>query len=68
MQRNTETGKRFIDARTAAKLLGKTAGTLANERHFSRGLPYIKARGRILYDTKDITTYLENSKIYPQNR
>ncbi len=62
-----QTGKRFVNAETAGKLLGKTAGTLANDRFFDRGLPYIKARGRILYDLKDLQKYLDDCKVYPQN-
>jgi hypothetical protein len=50
----------------AAKMLGKSAGTLANDRLYGRGLPYIKAGGRILYDTNDIVQYLEKHKIDPE--
>jgi len=65
--RKMETGKRFVNAETAAKLLGKTAGTLANDRFFNRGVPYIKSRGRVLYDLRDLQKHLEECKIYPQN-
>lgn len=61
-------GKRYVNAETAAKVLGKTAGTLANDRFFDRGLPYIKTRGRILYDVRDLRQHLEDCKIYPSNR
>jgi len=63
-----EIEKIYVNTQAAAKLVGKTAGTLANARYLSQGLPYIKARGRVLYDVRDLQRYLEDCKIYPENR
>jgi hypothetical protein len=63
-----QTGKRFIDTKIAAKLLGKAPATLANERHRHCGLPYLKIRGRVLYDLHDVKAYLDNCKVFPQSR
>lgn len=49
-----------------SKFVHKSVGTLANDRLYRRGLPYIKLRGRILYDMADILKYLEDHKIRPE--
>ena len=54
---------RYATPEVTGKIVKKTRGTLANDRYLRRGLPYIKDRGRILYDVKDIEAYMESHKI-----
>ena len=60
--------KRFVTVETAAKIVGKTPGTLNNDRFLHKGLPYIKNGGLIRYELSDLIAYMQDHKIYPEGR
>jgi hypothetical protein len=41
-----------------AELLRTTTNSLSQDRYLDRGLPFIRAGRRILYDRKDVLQYL----------
>lgn len=63
--RSEKDQQRYLTPESTAKLVHRSAGTLANDRWSGRGLPYIKVGGRILYDLKDIEKFMERHKIRP---
>lgn len=67
MNVNTNTNERYVTTPVAAKMIKKATGTLCNDRTMSRGLPYVKISGRILYDVDDIHRYLADRKITPED-
>jgi len=57
----------YLDPKATARMVKRSEGTLANDRLYQRGLPYIKDRGKILYSIEDIREYLNARKIKPQD-
>ena len=54
-----EIEKRYVTTKTAAKIMCTTTNTLAMDRFQKQGLPYIKTRGKVLYDILEIQKYIK---------
>jgi len=46
-------------------MTGIPVATLQNQRHYRKGLPYIKFGKSVRYDKADIVAYMESRKITP---
>ena len=55
--------KIYVKSKKVAEITGRACGTLANDRYYGRGLPYIKIRGSVFYDLQDVYDYMESKKI-----
>ena len=62
----TENISEYLNTEEAARIVGKSPGTLANDRAARRGLPYIKLGKKVLYCIEDIRRYMENHTIFPE--
>ena len=51
-----------------AEFLHTTEGSLAQDRHAGRGVPYIKHGRRVLYRWDDVAAYLESNRVDPGAR
>ena len=40
--------------------------SIRQDRHFHRGLPYIKFKSKVLYDQDDVIAHLERQKVTPE--
>lgn len=58
------TENEYINREEAAKMLGKTPGTLAVWASTgSQNLPYYKVGGKVLYKKSDIVAFIESGRI-----
>jgi hypothetical protein len=62
---NRKETKRYVDTVETSRITGRAAGTLANDRTYRRGIPYVKVGKRVLYDLDDVYEFMERHKIRP---
>jgi hypothetical protein len=55
--------KRYLSEKETAEYTGLAVQTLRNDRFNRRGLPYSKKGRRVLYDLKDLDSYMQKHKI-----
>lgn len=53
--------ERYVTAEEAAKFLGVSPRSLANDRWRNIGCPYHKFQSRVYYDVNDLKKYLKSS-------
>jgi hypothetical protein len=46
-----------------AEYIGATRGSLAQDRHRRRGIPYVRIGGRIRYLRSDVLAYLDENRV-----
>jgi excisionase family DNA binding protein len=56
---------KLLTAQQVADYLGVSVGTLAMERHYGRGLPFVRIGRRIRYRAKDIADYIDDNTVTP---
>ena len=44
----------YLKDHEVSRFTRRALGTLRNDRHFQRGIPYVKYRGSVFYDLKEI--------------
>lgn len=54
---------RYLNDKEVSKITGKAIATLRNERSLRKGIPYIKAGGKILYSLQDIVKYMNDHRV-----
>lgn len=55
--------KRYITEVEVSKITSRALQTLRNDRHCSRGFPYIKVGRSVRYSIDDVIAYMESRKI-----
>jgi hypothetical protein len=55
--------KRYITEVEVSKITSRALQTLRNDRHHSRGFPYIKVGRSVRYSIDDVIAYMESRKI-----
>ena len=55
----------YMTPRETGRVVRKTEASLAQDRYLGRGLPYIKAGGRVLYARADVAAYLAAGRTEP---
>lgn len=60
------TGDGRVDEATAARLVGRSKGTLRNWRAAERPIPYLKRRRGVLYSLEDIAAWMVAAGEMPQ--
>jgi len=56
----------LVNEHVAAKILSKGVQSLRNDRHLSRGLPYIKLSKSVRYSLQDIYKHIDENRITPE--
>ena len=54
---------RYLNDKEVSKITGKAVATLRNERSLRKGIPYIKAGGKVLYSLQDIISYMNDHRV-----
>lgn len=57
---------RYITEKEAAVRTGISVSKLQKDRHYRRGLPYVKIGKTIRYDIDDVDQFMEQHKIAPE--
>ena len=55
----------YVSEKTLSKMIGVSRSTLQKDRHFRRGLPYIKRGKLVLYKLEDVEQSLDARRIVP---
>ncbi len=58
-----EKTRRFLNEHQAANYIGLSTKTLQRLRLNGRGMPYVKAGARVLYDLNDLNQFMEDKKV-----
>ena len=53
----------YFDTEEVSKMTKRSPGTLANDRVYKKGIPYIKLGRKVLYSRADVIRYLESHRI-----
>jgi hypothetical protein len=56
----------LLNEKEISKIVRRSIQTLRNDRHMSRGLPYIRSGRSILYSLDDVVGYLQARRIDPE--
>ena len=54
---------KYIDEKQVSELIGRALQTLRNDRHCSRGLPYIKIGRSVRYNLQEVINFMESHRI-----
>jgi predicted DNA-binding transcriptional regulator AlpA len=54
---------RYVDEREVCRITGRALSTLRNDRHFARGIPYVKVGRSVRYNLHDVFDYMEARKM-----
>ena len=63
MTENQKLAKQYLKDVEVSRLIGRSIGTLRNDRYYSRGIPYSRIGRSIYYKIEDVHAYLEQRKI-----
>jgi predicted DNA-binding transcriptional regulator AlpA len=57
--------KQYFNEREVSEFTGISLSSLRNDRHLSRGLPYIKLGKSVRYDLRDVISHMESHRVQP---
>ena len=60
--------EQLVTETEAAQITGRAVQTMRNDRHRSRGLPYIKIGRSVRYSLQDINAFIQKKRIDPEAR
>ena len=58
--------ERYLTEKEVSELTRRAVQTLRNDRHRSRGFPYVKIGRSVRYNLEDVLGYMEAKKIKPE--
>lgn len=58
---------KLLNETEVAEMIGRAVQTLRNDRHYGRGLPYIKFGRTVRYRLSDINAYLDANTVTHNN-
>ena len=58
-----QNGKRYLKDTDVAKLIGRSVGTLRNDRLHGRGVPYTRICRSIFYDLDKVIEYMDSRTV-----
>ena len=58
---------RYLTEVQVSRLTGLAVPTLRNQRHLGRGIPYIKLKRAVRYNSQDVLSFMESRKVIPHN-
>tara|TARA_B100000315_G_C14023541_1_gene339926 strand:- start:285 stop:470 length:186 start_codon:yes stop_codon:yes gene_type:complete len=59
--------KEYLDKKDIFKMTGISIATLNRWIHLKKNIPFIKAGKRVLYDPKDVKSFMNANKVIPNN-
>jgi hypothetical protein len=68
MNNITDTASRYVSEKTISEVTGIPRSMLQKQRHFRRGIPYIKIGKSVRYKLQDALDYMEARRINPAER
>ncbi|HNR12155.1 MAG TPA: DNA-binding protein [Thermodesulfobacteriota bacterium] len=63
MQQDTSTT--YVDEKKVFEITNYSVSMMRKDRHFRRGMPYIKLGRKVLYDLADVHRFMQARKIQP---
>jgi len=58
---------RYLTEKDVQKITQRALSTLRNDRHRSRGIPYMKIGRSVRYNIQDVIDFMESRKIQTEN-
>ena len=54
---------KYITEKQVSEMIGRALQTLRNDRHWGRGLPYIKVGRSVRYNLQEVIDFMESHRI-----